>query len=119
MEFQNIHGSFGSNEGRENINYESTKKRKRTKSPFTPAKSTFSIPGILAENVVDILCIVSIAVFIIAAICCWDTFSQSIFETLIFPIVYIGGKTFGAIVMAFIAVKLFFSKLFRKIFRWW
>lgn len=111
MAYDNIPGSFGSNNTAE-INRANTNNSSR-RNIF----SNINFRLISPERWVDIVCCSLIAVFLITVICIWPSFSEALFENILFPIIYVGSKIVALIAAIGAGTAALFARFRRR--RYW
>ncbi len=112
MAYDNIPGSFGSNNAAE------SNRAGRSSSNGHNILSNVNFRLISPERWVDIVCCSLLAVFLITVICVWPSFSEALFENILFPIVYVGSKIVALITAVGAGIAALFARLRRRRY-WW
>lgn len=89
MSMDNMPGTFGSGNNR------NTTPSSNSSRGFTRNSSIFS--ELSPERIVDIVCLSVIGLFLLVVACNWTSFSDALFESVLFPIINIGSKIVAAI----------------------
>lgn len=95
MSMDNMPGTFGSNNNRDNIGSNNTASNRNPSNGFTGNRINFS--ELSPERIVDIVCLSLIGLFLLVVVCTWPNFSDALFESVLFPIINIGAKIVAAI----------------------
>lgn len=117
MPYDNIPGAFGSNQNREH-NYPIDDISNRNNVRRGVAQSNFDFRSITPERWVDIICASFIIVFLIVVICTWSSFSDALFENILFPVIYIGSKIVAIVTAIGTGIGILCAK-FRRRRYWW
>lgn len=116
MSYDNIPGAFGSNQNRKQ-NDPTAGTPNRSNGRRGIHRGNFELRSISPERWVDIICISFIAVFLIVVICTWSSFSEALFENILFPVIYIGSKIVALITAIGAGIGVLYAKFRRR--RYW
>lgn len=116
MPYDNIPGAFGSNQNREQ-NYPIDDVFNRSNNQRNITQKNFDFRSITLERWVDIICISIITVFLIVVICTWSSFSEAMFENILFPIIYVGSKIVAVVTAIGAGIGILCAKFRRR--RYW
>ena len=95
MPMDNMPGTFGSNNNRNNADRNNTARNRNNSPDFS--RNRDNVSELSPERMVDIVCLSVIGIFLLAVICTWPEFSNALFESVLFPIINIGAKIVAAI----------------------
>lgn len=112
MSIDNIPGTFGSNDNRENVN-----KTVRRNNQTNSIRNRGNAVNLSPERITDIVCLSLIGLFLLTVVCLWQDFSTALFETFLFPIINIGSKIVAAIAAIGTGIGLLFARFGRR--RYW
>lgn len=117
MPTNNTPGSFGSNRNRKNITNNDNRIRNIERNHN--AESRLNVPAnITPERWVDIICGSVIGIFLIAVLCTWSSFSELLFQNILFPVIYVGSKILALISVVGAGIGALCLK-FRRRRRYW
>lgn len=116
MPYDNIPGTFGSNRNRENDQQIDNMLNEHSDRRILK-RNSINFSSISTERWVDIICGSFIGLFLIVVICIWPSFSSSLFEYILFPIIYIGSKIVAFITAIGMVIGIIYAKFRRR--RYW
>ena len=95
MSMDNMPGTFGSNNNRNNIDCNNPARNHNSMNDFT--RNRGKVSGLSPEKIADIVCLSVIGLFLLIVIFTWPSFSSALFEFVLFPIINICSKIVAAI----------------------
>ncbi len=117
MPYDNMPGAFGSNRNREH-NYPNDGVSNRNNNRRNLIQTGFDFRSISSERWIDIICSSFIAVFLVVVICLWSSFSETLFENILFPVIYVGSKIIAFVTAIGAGIGILCAK-FRRRRYWW